>query len=771
MALGALIVLFVLIEASNACSNIYTTKNGDGCYRIAELHQLSLYSLLSLNPNLDCNNVRAGQRICVPKGSVSLEPSSIKYNLVNCGTKYVIQSRDSTCSSLVSQNRISWNAFYELNPGIDCSNLRIGNVVCMPTVVQQSVTKIYYNVDTCGLVYQVRSGDVCQTICNYYRLQLSQFYQLNPEISCESLHIGDRVCVMQKESNAVSIADNCGKAYVIRYGDTCTSVCNTFRITWNNLAILNPQIDCAHLRIGDNVCIMNKVIQPVIRTCNYRYIIRHGDSCDALCRDYRITWDTFSELNPTINCASLHPGDYICTPFEIIPTTTTTTTTTRPPPTIIYRECGVTYVIRRGDDCARICNYYHLDHHLFYNLNPGLNCEHLPIGQTICISRDRVIQQHNSRALITVSNCNNKYVIRSDDSCQRLLDYYKLDRNVFYRINPSIECKDLRIGDEVCLARYESSQRVVRCANTYIVRNGDSCNSICSQYSLSQNYFYRLNPGIDCHHLNFGDYVCIPVKQIEYSPVRITTPERTYSYRYDTCGSTYTIRIGDDCTRICNSYHLEYNSFITLNPGLNCEHLSIGQTVCVSEKIIRVQTHRQLRKVYNCDNVYTIRDNNDSCGNICGNYKITSETFYRLNPQINCNDIRVGDEICVPALHQYPDHAFGSHCGFNYVVRLGDTCNAICNRYRLQLQDFYTLNPSIQCPLLRAGQSICLSSQEIQHRYVNCKNYYVVRSGNNCESIARMYHVAYDKFIQLNSQISCSSLTPGQSVCVSGQYY
>jgi LysM repeat protein len=267
------------------------------------------------------------------------------------------------------------------------------------------------------------------------------------------------------------------------------------------------------------------------------------------------------------------------------------------------------------------------------------------------------------------------------------------------------------MGDEVCLARYEPTQRIVRCANQYVINYGDNCNSICSRYSLSLNYFYRLNPGLDCDHLTIGDNVCIPVKPIEYSTIRITTPERTYSHRYDNCGNTYVIRSGDDCSRICDSYHLEYSSFISLNPGLNCNYLPIGQTVCISPKVALVQSYRPLRKVHDCQNIYTVIQSSDSCGTICDRYKITTESFYRLNPKIDCNDIRLGDEICVPAIHQYPAHAFTANCGASYLVRLGDTCNTICDRYKIELQDFYQLNRQVSCSRLVPGQSICLSGR------------------------------------------------------------
>jgi LysM repeat protein len=47
------------------------------------------------------------------------------------------------------------------------------------------------------------------------------------------------------------------------------------------------------------------------------------------------------------------------------------------------------------------------------------------------------------------------------------------------------------------------------CTNTYTVQSGDYCYLIWTKYGLSENQFKSLNPGIDCNNLQIGQQVCV----------------------------------------------------------------------------------------------------------------------------------------------------------------------------------------------------------------------------------------------------------------------
>jgi LysM repeat protein len=46
---------------------------------------------------------------------------------------------------------------------------------------------------------------------------------------------------------------------------------------------------------------------------------------------------------------------------------------------------GIPYVIKAGDTCYALARRYNISVQAIQNRNPGLNCNNLQVGQTICI--------------------------------------------------------------------------------------------------------------------------------------------------------------------------------------------------------------------------------------------------------------------------------------------------------------------------------------------------------------------------------------------------
>ncbi|KAK9765644.1 sterol-binding protein [Basidiobolus ranarum] len=112
----------------------------------------------------------------------------LKGNAPNPGTcreRYVVESGD-YCFAIWSKFGLSESEFYELNPGIDCSKLQVGQSVCVGKTIAN-----------CSGYYTVRSGDSCYAIATQNGLSLQQFYNLNPGLNCDNLQINQRVCIRQ----------------------------------------------------------------------------------------------------------------------------------------------------------------------------------------------------------------------------------------------------------------------------------------------------------------------------------------------------------------------------------------------------------------------------------------------------------------------------------------------------------------------------------------------------------------------------------------------
>ncbi|RMZ96908.1 peptidoglycan-binding, partial [Brachionus plicatilis] len=161
---------------------------------------------------IPANLLKVGQSICIPNGYnnyngyntyTNAYPTYNSYGS-NCAN-YVIRAGD-TCSSL-SQG--SLNNFNQLNPGINCNNLQIGQSVCVPYGSQTNYNNGAYNpayntgaynpayntgaynpgYACSGRSYTVQAGDTCYSIAQRYGTTTANV-QSCIGVNCSNLQVG-----------------------------------------------------------------------------------------------------------------------------------------------------------------------------------------------------------------------------------------------------------------------------------------------------------------------------------------------------------------------------------------------------------------------------------------------------------------------------------------------------------------------------------------------------------------------------------------------------
>lgn len=98
--------------------------------------------------------------------------------------------------------------------------------------------------------------------------------------------------------------------------------------------------------------------------------------------------------------------------------------------------------------------------------------------------------------------------------------------------------------------------------------------------------------------------------------------------------------------------------------------------------------------------VYTIRAG-DSLYNVAQRFNTTITAIIRANPGLSPDDFRVGRRICIPV--EYRECS-----GFLYTIRAGDSIYTIARRYGVWVQDLVDANPDIDPDDLFIGQEICI---------------------------------------------------------------
>lgn len=233
-------------------------------------------------------------------------PAPIQDGLVkDCDAFYFVQAGD-TCSTIASKNGISVAQFISWNPAArsDCSGLwaevyacvsiightpskvmtapatttKASNGITTPTPVQDGIVK------NCDEFYFVQSGDTCASISSKKGITLAQFMSWNPaaKSDCSGLWANTYACVSiightppststkpitttTKTGNGVStptpiqtgMVTNCKTFYLVKSGDTCSTIATANKITIAKFISWNPaaKSDCTGLWANTYACI------------------------------------------------------------------------------------------------------------------------------------------------------------------------------------------------------------------------------------------------------------------------------------------------------------------------------------------------------------------------------------------------------------------------------------------------------------------------------------------------------------------------------------
>jgi peptidoglycan/xylan/chitin deacetylase (PgdA/CDA1 family) len=104
------------------------------------------------------------------------------------------------------------------------------------------------------------------------------------------------------------------------------------------------------------------------------------------------------------------------------------------------------------------------------------------------------------------------------------------------------------------------------------------------------------------------------------------------------CSKTYKVQSGDSCFKIWTKYGLSESQFKSLNSGISCTNLKKGINICVGSSSISTSS--------SCKTYHTVVKG-DNCYKIWTKYGLTESSLKKLNSNISCSILHVGDKICV----------------------------------------------------------------------------------------------------------------------------
>lgn len=122
------------------------------------------------------------------------------------------------------------------------------------------------SVNSCSNYHVIVSGDLCWNLASKYGLNVAQLTSNNPGVNCNNLHIGDLLCVSSRDTPIQNQDLNSSpiqcRTHTIVARDICWDLALKYSLTLAQLISYNPGMNCGNLRIGDKLCISSVATIP-----------------------------------------------------------------------------------------------------------------------------------------------------------------------------------------------------------------------------------------------------------------------------------------------------------------------------------------------------------------------------------------------------------------------------------------------------------------------------------------------------------------------------
>ncbi|ROW06500.1 hypothetical protein VMCG_04275 [Cytospora schulzeri] len=266
-----------------------------------------------------------------------------------------------------------------------------------------------------------------------------------------------------------------------------------------------------------------------------------------------------------------------------------------------------------------------------------------------------------------------------------------------------------------------------------------------------------------------------------------------------TCSYKVVASNGDTCASVASSWGLTESGFESLNPGVVCPTLVVGQSYCVLGKVTTSSSKSS---------------SSSPTTSSTSSKTVTTPSTSSTAPPTTLTPSTTSSTTSSSG-HEPTQPGLAANCNNFYLVQSGDTCITIESKYGITATEFYTWNPAIDSsklmpqanlrpsslawePLLTYTPSKACSNLFLDYYWVcvgvpgatttsssaaptptgptpqmpgivsNCADYYLVASGDTCEKIDSANGITLTDFLSWNTDVdaNCDNLWLGYYVCV-----
>lgn len=312
--------------------------------------------------------------------------------------------------------------------------------------------------------------------------------------------------------------------------------------------------------------------------------------------------------------------------------------------------------------------------------------------------------------------------------------------------------------------------------DVYVVEANDSLSGIANQFNLSVRQLAEYNDLSVTDGLFVGQKLLLKEPKNSRSSAKVE-PKAVQANAKRIATKSYTVKRGEYLKLIADRYALSNQELAELTPGLSAgSNLMAGQKINVPtqdisvDEVAETKTSSKSEKAaasisYKTEGYKVQRG--DTLSSIATKSKISLAELAELNNLKASSHVQLGQTIKVPAGLSVPEQ---------YVVKSGDSLNAIAAKYNLQTGYLADLNGLSRTAGLRAGQRLKLTgtveeeapTKPSKNTKEETPETYTVKSGDSLGNIANRYHLQLDYLASLNGLSRTSSVRVGQRLKLTG---
>ena len=405
---------------------------------------------------------------------------------------YTVQDGD-TLSGIAERLGLEYEALLNANGGLASpDDIQPGQVIQLPA--SQSAAPA-----SSGATYTVQSGDTLSGIAERHDTTVERLQGLNPSLDPNRLAIGQVVTVRGAVARPASAApaasaepDESAPVQVFRYtvqpGDTATGIAVEFDTSLSAIRNQNPGLNLDVISIGETILVPRPARGVAVRP---------GDTMFDIGLRFGIDLASMVELNAHLNPQNLQPGDVVYIPYAAAAPATIAPARTAAAPTA--PAAPRTHVVAARETLSGIAARYGLTLLQLRSRNPGLNGDHIDIGQQLDVSRPA------ASATTPAPTPPRTYVVASGDVLGRIAARHNLTLEQLRALNPQLVGDFIDVGDRLIVSAGSAPAGTdAASVPTHTVVSGDTLYAIAGRHGLTVDQIRALNPGIQGDALSIG---------------------------------------------------------------------------------------------------------------------------------------------------------------------------------------------------------------------------------------------------------------------------